>query len=74
MVEKLTAEGYEQTKEKVDRLLERLAYTESRTDFPPDRIESACRSYRMIIREMKREIAVYEAKQKREQKKQLLAT
>ena len=72
MIEQLTAEGYEQTKEKLRDLELRLADVERRTDFPLERIESVCRSYRMVMREMKREVVLYETKEAR--KKRLIAS
>ena len=64
MTEMLTAEGYEQTKEKLHDLQVRLMDIEKRTDLNPDHLESVRRSYRMIMREYLREIKLYEAKHK----------
>ncbi len=63
MIETLTAEGYEQTKEKLRDLETRLAEIEKRTDLKPDHLESVRRSYKMMMREFLKEIKLYEAKQ-----------
>lgn len=63
MIETLTAEGYEQTKEKLRDLETRLAEIEKRTDLAPDHLESVRRSYKMMMREFLKEIKLYEAKQ-----------
>ena len=63
MTELLTAEGYEQTKEKLRNLETRLAEIEKRTDLDPDHVASVRRSYKMIMREYLQEIKLYEAKQ-----------
>lgn len=62
MTELLTAEGYEQTKEKLRDLQMRLAEIEKRTDLRPDHMESVRRSYRTMMREFLQEIKLYEAK------------
>jgi hypothetical protein len=64
MNEPLTADGYEQTKEKLRDLEFRLAEIEKRTDLAPDHLESVRRSYKMMMREFLREIKLYEAKQR----------
>jgi len=63
MIETLTAEGYEQTKEKLRDLETRLAEIEKRLDLNPDHLESVRRSYKMMMREFLKEIKLYEAKQ-----------
>jgi len=63
MIETLTAEGYEQTKEKLRALEMRLAEIEKRTDLTSDHLESVRRSYTMMMREYLKEIKLYEAKQ-----------
>ncbi len=63
MIEILTAEGYEQTKEKLRDLEMRLAEIEKRTDLSPDHLESVRRSYKMMMREFLKEIKLYETKQ-----------
>jgi hypothetical protein len=63
MSEVLTAEGYEQTKEKLRDLETRLAEIEKRTDLDPKRLASVRRSYKMMIREFLQDIKLYEAKQ-----------
>lgn len=63
MIETLTPEGYEQTKEKLRDLETRLAEIEKRSDLKPDHLESVRRSYKMMMREYLKEIKLYEAKQ-----------
>jgi len=60
MTETLTAEGYEQTKEKLRDLETRLAEMEKRTDLDASHLASVRRSYKMIIREFLQEIRLYE--------------
>ncbi len=62
MTEMLTSKGYEQTKEKLADLERRLAKIEKRTDLEPEHLASVRRSYRMMMRELLREIKLYEAK------------
>jgi hypothetical protein len=62
MAEMLTAEGYEQTKEKLRDLDSRLAEIEKRTDLNPEHLARVRRSYRMMMQEFLREIKTYEAK------------
>ena len=61
MTETLTAEGYEQTKEKLRNLENRLAEIEKRADLAPDHLDSVRRSYKMMMREYLQEIKLYEA-------------
>ena len=63
MIETLTVEGYEQTKEKLRDLETRLAEIEKRTDLDPKRLASVRRSYKVMMREFLQEIKLYEAKQ-----------
>ena len=63
MTETLTAEGYEQTKEKLADLERRLAEIEKRTDLDPEHLASVRRSYKMVMREYLQEIKLYEARQ-----------
>ena len=63
MREMLTAEGYEQSKEKLRDLETRLAEIEKRTDLDPGRLASVRRSYKMMIRKFLQDIKLYEAKQ-----------
>jgi hypothetical protein len=63
MSEVLTAEGYEQTKQKLRDLETRLAEIEKRTDLDTKRLASVRRSYKMMIREYLQDIKLYEAKQ-----------
>jgi hypothetical protein len=65
MTETLTAEGYEQTKEKLRDLEMRLAEMEKRTDLDAEHLASVRRSYKMIIREFLREIRLYETQRQR---------
>ncbi len=67
MIETLTAEGYEQTKEKLRDLETRLAEIEKRTDLTPEHLESVRRSYKMMMRDYLKEIKLYEAKQGKKQ-------
>ncbi len=61
MTEILTADGYEQTKEKLRDLETRLAEIERRTDLDPEHLASVRRSYRMMMREFLQDIRLYEA-------------
>ena len=63
MTEILTAEGCEQTREKLRDLELRLADLEKRTDLDPKRLASVRRSYKMMIREYLQDIKLYQAKQ-----------
>ena len=63
MSEPLTAEDYEQTKEKLRDLETRLAELEKRTDVNPEHLASVRRSYKMMMREYLQDIKLYEAKQ-----------
>ena len=63
MIETLTVEGYEQTKEKLRDLETRLAEIEKRTDLNAEHLEGVRRSYKMMMREYLKEIKLYEAKQ-----------
>ena len=67
MIEILTAEGYEQTKQKLRDLETRLAEMEKRTDLNPKRLASVRRSYKMMMREFLQEIRLYEAKHRRQE-------
>jgi hypothetical protein len=62
VTELLTAEGYEQTKEKLRDLETRLAEIEKRTDLTPEHLTSVRRSYKMMMRDYLKEIKLYEAK------------
>jgi hypothetical protein len=62
MTEILTAEEFEQTKEKLRDLETRLAEIEKRTDLDADHLASVRRSYKMMIREFLQDIKLYEAK------------
>ena len=66
MRETLTAEGYEQTKEKLRDLEGRLAEIEKLSDLTPKRLASVRRSYKMIIREYLEDLKLYEARQSRQ--------
>ncbi|HTU22077.1 MAG TPA: hypothetical protein VMG10_28820 [Gemmataceae bacterium] len=65
MSEILTAEGYEQTKNKLRDLEIRLAEINKRTDLKPEHLASVRRSYKMMMREYLQDIKLYEAKQAR---------
>jgi hypothetical protein len=62
MTELLTADGYEQTKEKLHDLEMRLAGIEKRTDLDPEHVASVRRSYKMMMREFLQDMRLYEAK------------
>lgn len=62
MIEHLTAEGYEQTKEKLRELQQRLSVIDKRTDLKPEHLASVRRSYNMMMCEYLREIRLYEAR------------
>lgn len=61
MIEPLTAEGYEQTKEKLLKLQHRLARLSGRRDLTPLHQNEARRSYEQMISQYRREIKLYEA-------------
>ena len=65
MREPLTAEGYEQTKEKLRDLEVRLAEIESRTDIDAKRLSSVRRGYKTFMRELLEDIKLYEARHKK---------
>ncbi len=67
MTEMLTAEGYEQTKEKLRDLEARLAEIEKRKDLNAEHLASVRRSYKMMIREYLHDIKLYEARQAKQQ-------
>jgi hypothetical protein len=62
MIDILTADGYQQTKEKLRDLETRLAEIEKRTDLAPEHLASVRRSYKMMMREFLQDIRLYEAK------------
>ena len=66
MSEMLTADGYEQTKEKLRDLQTRLVEVERRTDLDPQHLASVRRSYKMMMREYLQDIKLYEARQAKE--------
>jgi len=66
MSEILTAEGYEQTKEKLRDLETRLVEIAKRTDLHPEHLASVRRSYKMMMREFLEDIKLFEAKQARQ--------
>lgn len=61
MTTRLTPGGYTQSKAKLENLERRLADLESRTDFEPSHLADVRRSYKDMIRQYRREIALYEA-------------
>jgi hypothetical protein len=67
MIEILTAEGYEQTKDKLRDLERRLAAIGNRTDLDPGHLARVRRSYRMMMREFMKEIKLYEAKRSKQE-------
>ena len=62
MNEELTAEGYEQTRENLRNLQQRLAEIESRADLPSARRATVARSYHLMMRQYLREIKLYESR------------
>jgi hypothetical protein len=61
MTESLTRAGYEQTKEKLAELEDRLAGLNRRTDLSPEIQSEARRSHEQMIGQYRREIKLYEA-------------
>jgi hypothetical protein len=57
----LTPTGYEQTKEKLASLEDRLAGLTRRTDLSPEHQSDARRSYEQMIGQYRREVKLYEA-------------
>jgi len=57
----LTAEGYEQTREKLSRLEHRLAKLAKRSDLTPQHHAEARKSHLRMIGQYRREIKLYEA-------------
>lgn len=62
MNEELTAEGYEQTREKLCSLQKLLAEMEERADLTPVRRAAVARSYHAMMRQYLREIKLYESR------------
>ena len=62
MNEELTAEGYEQTREKLRNLERGLGEIESRPDLSPARRAAVTRSYTLMMRQYLREIKLYETR------------
>jgi len=61
MTEVLTSAGYDQTKEKLAKLEDRLVRLSCRTDLSPKHRSEARRSYEQMIGQYRREIKLYEA-------------
>ena len=61
MTTKLTPDGYTQSKAKLENLERQLADLELRTDLKPSHLADVRRSYQDMIRQYRREIALYEA-------------
>ena len=61
MSERLTRDGYEQTKRKLDDLASRLAAIETRTDLRGSHRDEVIRSYRRMMAQYVSEIKVFEA-------------
>jgi hypothetical protein len=61
MTEVLTTSGYEQTKEKLALLEERLAHLVHKSEISEQHHEEARRSYEQMIAQYRREIKLYEA-------------
>jgi hypothetical protein len=66
MREMLTAEGYEQTKEKLRYLEMRLEEMEKRADLTPAHLDSVRRTSKSMMRELLQDIKLYEARQARQ--------
>ena len=64
MSERLTQEGYEQTKQKLASLESRLAAIQSRTDLKAEHRAEVIRSYQRMIRQYASELKVFEASQR----------
>jgi hypothetical protein len=63
--ELLTTEGYEQTKDKLRKLEQRLAALEKDPSIDPDHMASVRRGYNTYRRELLEDIKLYEAKHKK---------
>jgi hypothetical protein len=61
MTEMLTPGGYEQTKEKLADMEQRLNHLARRTDLSPQHQIGARRSYERMIAQYRRELKLYEA-------------
>jgi hypothetical protein len=61
MNERLSRNGYEQTKAKLAQLEQRLNAINNRTDLSADRLADVKRSYEMMIRQYRHDIKLYEA-------------
>lgn len=64
MSEKLTQEGYDQTKRKLADLESRLASIEARTDLKAEHRAEVIRSYKRMISQYAAEIRLFEATQR----------
>ena len=60
MTERLSPQGYEQTKAKLANLEGRLAEIERRDDLSSEHREQVRRSYRQMMQQYRREIKLYE--------------
>ncbi len=63
MIERLTPEGYEQTKTKLANMERRLAALETREDLSPSHRDAARRSYRVMMAQYRTELELFEAEQ-----------
>lgn len=61
MTEQLNADEYERTRVKLERLEQRLAELERRTDLSPDRMSETRQSYHRMMQKYLRELKLYEA-------------
>jgi flagellar motility protein MotE (MotC chaperone) len=66
MTENLTLAGYEQTKEKLAELKQRLAKLDCRSELSAPHLREARRSYEQMIGQYRREIKLYEASHPKE--------
>jgi hypothetical protein len=66
MTEILTLAGYEQTKEKLAKLEQRLAKLDCHSELSERHLSEARRSYEQMIGQYRREIKLYEASHPKE--------
>lgn len=63
MIERLTPEGYEQTKSKLANMERRLATLETRKDLSPSHRDAVRRSYRVMMAQYRTELELFVAAQ-----------
>ena len=74
MRERLTAEAYVQSKEKIRNLEARIEIVERRTDFTPSLIYRFVRSYRSSMKKLIADIEQYESQQELLRRTNLVAS